>query len=60
MKWMRVIVLIIGLLVIIISVCGILAWSISQQEALVILSSVFVFIGVALVAGALAWPKKRE
>ena len=59
MNWMRVIVVVIGVLVTLLAMCGIFMWGMSQKDALVALSVVFLFVGVALSIGALVWPAKR-
>jgi len=58
-KWMRVCVVVIGVLVTLLAVWGILIGGMGQQDALVTLSVVFVFVGAALSIGALVWPAKR-
>ena len=59
MKWMPVMMLVIGVLVTLLAVLGILAWGVSDKDALVALSIVFVFVGVALSIGAVVWSVKR-
>ena len=59
MKWMLVIMLVIGILIIPLAVIGALMWGVSGQSGLVALSVVFVFVGIALTTGALAWIAKR-
>ena len=60
MTWIRVIMVVIGVLVAPLAVFGILMWGMSQQDALVALSVVFLLVGIALSIGALVWPAKRE
>lgn len=55
MDWKRVIVVVIGIIVTLLAVCGALMWSVSGQDALVALSVVFAVFGVALSIGALVW-----
>ena len=59
MTWMRVIMVVIGILVAQLALFGTLMWGMSQQDALMALSVGFVFVGIALSIGALAWPAKR-
>ena len=59
MTWMRVIMVVIGILVAQLALFGTLMWGMSQQDALMALSVGFVFVGVALSIGALVWPAKR-
>ena len=59
MNWKRIIVVVIGVIVTLLAVCGALMWSVSGQSALVALSIVFVVVGAALSIGALVWPAKR-
>ena len=56
--WMRVIVVVIGVLVALLALWGVFMWGVSQQYALVALSAVFLFVGIALSIGALVWPAK--
>ena len=58
MKWMRVVVVVIGVIVALLAVTGILMWSVSGQDALVALSVIFLIAGVGLSIGALAWPRR--
>ena len=58
-SWKRIIVVVIGVLVTLLAMCGAFMWGFSGQGALVALSSVFVFVGLALSIGALVWPPKR-
>jgi len=55
MKWMPVILLVIGVLIIPLAVCGFFMWGISDKDELMVLSAVFVFVGVALSIGAGVW-----
>ena len=55
MKWIPVIMLVIGILIIPLAAVGALMWSVSGQSGLVALSVVFVFVGVALSIGAGVW-----
>ena len=55
MKWMPVILLVIGVLIIPLAVCGFFMWGISDKDELVVLSAVFIFVGVALSIGAGVW-----
>ena len=59
MTWMRVIMVVIGVLVSQMAVWGALMWGMSQQDALMALSVGFVIVGIALSIGALVWPAKR-
>ena len=56
--WMRVIVVVIGVLVALLALWGVFMWGVSQQYALVALSAVLLFVGIALSIGALVWPAK--
>ena len=58
-KWMRIIVVVIGVLVTQLAMWGIFMWGMSQEYALMALSGVFVFVGVAMSIGALVWTVKR-
>ena len=55
MKWIPVIMLVIGVLLIPLAVCGFLMWGISDKDELIALSAVFIFVGVALTIGAGVW-----
>ena len=55
MKWVPLIILVIGVLIIPLAVVGALMWGVSGKSALVALSAVFIFVGVALTIGALVW-----
>ena len=59
MKWMPVIMLVIGVLIIPLAVCGFFMWGISDKDELMALSAVFVFVGIALTIGASVWIAKR-
>lgn len=56
MKWARILILIIGILVSILAVLGALMWGVSGQSELVALSVVFVIVGVVLIVSALVGP----
>jgi hypothetical protein len=56
MKWARILILIIGILVSILAVLGVFMWSVSGQGELVALSVVFVIVGVVLITYALMGP----
>ena len=58
-RWNRIIVVAIGCIVTLLAVFGSIMWGVSKQNALVALSAVFVFVGVALSIGALVWPASR-
>ena len=55
MKWMPVILLVIGILIVPLAVVGYLMWGVSQQDELRALSTVFIFVGVALSISAGVW-----
>ena len=59
MKWMPVIMLVIGILIIPLAVCGFFMWGVSQQEELQALSAAFIFVGIALSIGAGVWLATR-
>ena len=59
MNWLRIIMVVIGVLVSLLAMFGIFMWGVSGEGALVALSVVFLLIGVALSIGALVWSAKR-
>jgi hypothetical protein len=60
MKWVPIILLVIGVLVTMLAVCGIFAWGVSDKDELVALSVVFVFVGVALFIVGVVWLTKQR
>lgn len=58
-NWIRVIMLVIGVLVSQMAVVGTVMWAMTQQDALMALSIAFIFVGIALSIGAIVWPAKR-
>ena len=58
-NWIRVIMLVIGVLVSQMAVVGTVMWAMTQQYALMALSVAFIFVGIALSIGAIVWPAKR-
>ena len=55
MKWIPVIMLVIGVLIIPLAVIGYFMWGVSDKDELQALSAVFIFVGVALTIGAGVW-----
>ena len=59
MKWMPVILLVIGILIIPLATCGYFMWGISDKDELMVLSVIFIFFGIALTIGAGVWLATR-
>ena len=57
-NWIRVIMLVIGVLVSQMAVVGTVMWAMTQQYTLMALSGAFIFVGIALSIGAIVWPAK--
>ena len=55
MRWMLVIMLVIGVIITPLAVIGFFIWGVSGQDELKVLSAVFIFVGVALSIGAGVW-----
>jgi hypothetical protein len=55
MKWVPVIMLVIGILIIPLAVIGYLMWGVSDKGELQALSAVFIFVGVVLSISAGVW-----
>ena len=55
MKWMPIILLAIGVLIMPLAVIGFFMWGVSQQDELQALSVVFIVVGVGLSIGAGVW-----
>ena len=50
---MRIILVVIGVLITLLVLCGALMWNMSQQDAIMAISVVFIIVGVALSIGGL-------
>ena len=55
MKWVPIIMLVIGVLIIPLAVVGYLMWGVSDKSELQALSAVFIFVGVVLSISAGVW-----